>query len=420
MKKYGRDNRPYVKPVTRIELNESNTRLRWILAVVLLCIAVVAIAIGLMSALDVEPGWQTVTVSSDQPNCSGDFTLLYDFRDSGGGAAAQLRQLTNLYTQATEEAYRTFTPDLLEEGLHNIAYLNAHINETVTVEEALYQALTLVKAYGDRHVFLAPAMVEYNRVFRSESDAEAALYDPAGNAETARYLQELAQFAGDPAQISLELQENCQVQLKVSPEYLAFAEENGIEVFLDFGWMTNAFIADYLAEVLTGSGYTKGYLASFDGFTRNLDGRGEEYTFNVFHREGMDIYLPARMHYAQPTSIVFLRDYPMVEKDKWRYYGFASGEIVTSLLDPVDCRSKSALGELVSYSTETGCAEILVQTAPVFIADDFAAEALKTLAESNVYSIWCEGTVIKYNDADLQLELLTEEAGSHYSAELVK
>lgn len=420
MKKYGRDKRPHVKPVTRIELNESNTRLRWIVIVVLLSIAVVSIVVGLMSALNVEPGWQMVEVTSDQPNCSADFVMQYDFSDSGSEATGQFRQLTNLYTEATEEAFRIFSPDLLEAGVNNVAYLNAHINETVTVDETLYRALELVEKYDDRHVFLAPAMVEYNRVFLSENDAEAAIYDPTRSPEMTAWLRELAQFAGDPEQIGLELLGENLLRLNVAPEYLAFAQENGIETFLDFGWMTNAFIADYLAETLISGGFTKGYLASYDGFTRALDSRGESYSFNIFHRNGTDIYMPAQMHYAQPTSIVFLRDYPMVEKDRWHYYGYESGEIVTALLDPADGLCKSALSDLVSYSSQTGCAEILLQTAPVFITETFRPETLKTLADSGVYSIWCEGTTIKYNEETLNLELLDEETGNRYSASLEK
>lgn len=420
MKKNGRDNRPYVKPVKRIELSEKNIKLRWIAIVVLLSIAVVAIMTGLMSVLNTEPGWQTVEVSSDQPNCSSEFTLMYDFSDADGAATAQFRQLTSLYTETTEKAYRIFSPDVLEAGLYNVAYLNAHVNETVTVEEPLYRALTLVEQYADRHVFLDPAMTEYNRVFLCETEGEAALYDPARNPETTQWLGELAQYVNDPEMVSIETLGENQVRLNVSDAYLAFAEGNGIETFLDFGWMTNAFIADYLADVLIENGFTCGYLASYDGFTRNLDGRGDGYSFNLFDRKDTGINMPAQMQYSGPMSIVFLRDYPMVELDRWHYFAFESGEVVTAMLDPKDCMSKSSAHNLVSYSEDLGCGEILLRTAPLFVADRLDTQKLIAMAEDGVYSVWFEGWNLMCSDPALELTINAEGGGETYTRALAK
>ena len=420
MRKNSRDNRPYVKPVKRIELSEKNIMLRWIAIVVLLSIAVVAIITGLMSALNTEPGWQAVEVSTDQANCGDEFTLMYDFSNSGSAATAQYKQLTSIYSEAAVIGYRIFNPNLLEEGLCNVAYLNANINETVTVDETLYEALVLVTEYGDRHVFTAPAMVEYNRVFLCENEAEAAIYDPARNPETVEWLAELAQYVNDPEMISLEMLGGNQVRLNVSGAYLTFAEENEIETFLDFGWMTNAFIADYLADVLTENGYTNGYLTSYDGFTRNLDKRGQSYTVNIFDAQGTEIYMPTRMYYNQPMSIASLRSYPMDQLDKWHYFAFESGQVVTAFLDPADCMSKSATENVMSYSTEYGCAEILLQTASLFLADSFNTTAVNTLAESGIYSIWFEDWTQKYNDASIVLEANAEGGAELYTCSLEK
>lgn len=403
MSKHARDRRPYVKPVKRIELSEKNIKLRWILIIVLLSIAVVSIMIGLFSALNTEPGWQEVEANSQDANCAGDFVLMYDFSDAGSAATDQNKQLIALYTEATETAYRIFTPDLLEEGLYNVAYLNAHVNEAVTVDETLYQALELTAKYGDRHVFTAPAMAEYSRVFLCENEAEAAIYDPTQNPETTAWLKELGSFINDPEKISLEILGNGQVRLNASDDYLSFVEEHEIEKLFDFGWMTNAFIVDYLAEVLTENGFTCGYLASYDGFTRNLDSRGNMYSFNLFDRQGSNIELPAQMQYDQPISIVFLRDYPMTEEDKWHYFAFTSGEILTAMLDPADCMSKSAVHNLVSYSYESGCGEILLQTASLFTADSFDTAALDALVQRDIYSFWVENKTMRYNDPAIML-----------------
>lgn len=412
MKRTVGDNRPHLKPVTHVELSDEHVKLRGILAIAFLLLGVGLLAYALTSALSVEAGWQEVEVSSSQMNCSGDFVLMYDFSGSSSSATVQYKRLTNLYTEATEDAFLLFTPNVLEDGVGNVTFLNAHVNETVEVEEALYQALELVAAYSDRHVFQAPATGMYNLVFYSGSDEEAASFDPARNADNAAWLRELAQYVSDPEAIWLELLGDNQVRLNVSDDYLRFAEENEIETFLDFGWMTNAFIADYLADVLAENGFCSGYLVSYDGFARNLDQRGTNYTLQIFDRQGSEICVPAQMYYTAPASIVYLRNYPLAEEDMWHYYTYSSGEIVTIFLDTADCMSKSATDNLVSYSADLGCAEILLQTADVFIAETFQTEKLEALAAGGVFSIWCEGQVIRYNDADLTLEL-TE--GSQYT-----
>ena len=125
-----------------------------------------------------------------------------------------------------------------------MGYLNGHVNEIVTVDPALYKALTVLTQYDCRYAYLAPAYAEYDRVFSAESDAEAARYDPAGDPELAEYLAEIAAFAGNPEMVNLEILGDNRVRLTVSTEYLKFTEENEIETVLDFGWMKNAFIAD--------------------------------------------------------------------------------------------------------------------------------------------------------------------------------
>ena len=169
--------------------------------------------------------------------------------------------------------------------------------------------------------------------------------------------------------------------------------------------MKNAFIADYLAQVLTDHGFTNGYLVSFDGFTRNLDTRGNTYAFNVFDRMGKDIYTPAVLTYTAPASIVSLRDYPLSKSDVWHYYAFQNGRIANLLVDPADGMCKASLDSLVSYSADQSCAELLLQMIPVFISDDFSAEQVKMLMPAGIHSIWCEDSTVYYTDAQANLAI---------------
>ena len=99
MKKNGKDSRPGLPPIRKIEVSEEQKGLRIALAAVFLAIGAVAIIIGLVSLLNTEPGWQEVQINANGANCAGEFVLMYDFSDAGSSASAVNKRLTSLYSQ---------------------------------------------------------------------------------------------------------------------------------------------------------------------------------------------------------------------------------------------------------------------------------------------------------------------------------
>ena len=395
----------------QLVLSDKNRKLRLILLCVFLLIAIIAFTVGLFAALDTEPGWGAVECSASEVNCSSDFIFSYCYGQTAENPASEQKRLSNFYSQAATDAWRIFHTD--------VAAINSQVNTTLTVDPALYEAFSLIRQYGSRCLYLGPVYEAYGNLFVAQSDGEAAQYDPAQDAEQAAYLTELTAFTSDPSMVDLQLLPDHQVRLVVAPEYLEYAQANEITQFLDFGWTANAFIADYLADVLTEAGFTNGFLASYDGFTRNLDDRGEEFSLNLFSRRETSIYLAGTMQYNQPISIVFLRDYPMSQRDQYSYYTFQSGHIVSAMVDPSDGLCKSATDSLVSYSYDLGCAEVLLQQIPLFVADSLDTEALAAMHGDGISSIWFDGTVLSCNDADMQIKL-NPESGVDYTLEYVK
>lgn len=418
MSKNARDNRPYIRPVTKLELSEKNIKFRWIAIVLLLSIAVLAIGYGFHSALSVEPGWEQVTVHPEEVNCSEDFVLMYDFGRGDINPTAAYKKLEILYRDLTVSAYRLFSPEAAPGG--NVRGLNDAPNTPVTVSPELYTALSQVVRYNNRHVFLAPVTALYKPVFLSEGDGEARAFDPMFDEELAQLAGETASYCSDPAHISLALLGDNRVQLTVSQEYLAFAEEYGIEVFLDFGWMTNAFLADYLADSLADAGFSFGYLVSYDGFTRNLDTAGGNYSVNFFDRQARDVLMPATLNYSGPMSIVSLRDYPLSEEDRWHYYSYETGEITTVFLDPADGVSKAAVDSLMAYGADMRCSEILLRVAPLFIGETLDTDSLMDLGQEGIYTIWGEGDRIFHTQENPNLILRSDSGGEGYSLSFVK
>ena len=215
----------------------------------------------------------------------------------------------------------------------------------------------------------------------------------------------LANYANDPEQIALQLLGENKVCLAVSEEYLAFARAQEIANFIDFGWLRNAFIVDYIADLMMEAGLTNGFIASADGFTRNLDCRDNVYQQNLFNfgQEGID--WAGVMDYSGPKSLVFLRSYPMYDESFHRYYCYEDGRIVTAMIDPADGQSKASLPNLVSYSETASCGQLALAVMPVFVADDFAVEGLNALTSRDIYSIWFQGKQLHFNQPDLSVAL---------------
>lgn len=413
MSKKPRDNRPYLPPIRKIELSEGNIRLRWILVAVLLAVAILAFGYGLSTMMNTQPGWQEVDVLSDQPNCSSSFKLMYDFSSYGGNASVENKRLIEVYSRACEEAFQTFSPDV--EGQGNLNWLNRHVNQRVTVSPTLYHALELLVQYNNRCIFLAPVYAEYNRVFLCETDGEAAIYDPRRSPETGEYVQMLMHYVSDPEHVRLELSADNQATLSVSDAYLSFAEEYGIESFLDFGWMQNAFIADYLARMLEQEGFQKGYLSSYDGFTRNLDPEGQPFSMQIFDRQENTLYVPAEITYTGRRSIVFLRDFPVNDLDRWHYYVYEDGQISSILLNPETGSGAVSVSSLLSLSEEMSCSQLLMEMIPVFLAEGEASGIADSLQSSNFQSIWCKDGKIFYNHASAEPKLLDVGVKNGYS-----
>lgn len=380
----------------RIEVEDKHLKLRIVLMVLAIIIAVTAFSYGIHALLRRNSGWQSVDAYPDGVDCSGDFTLQYYFDAVGASATVEYKAVSAVYTTALEEAYQLYYP---EGGL---AEINAHPNEDVEVAPALYRAIETIQAAGNRSMYLAPVYVEYDRIFLHQNEDEAARYDPGQDDEIAAYVAELASFANDPTQIDLELLDGNRVRLNVADDYLAYAKENGITEYLDFGWMKNAFITDYIADVLIQSGYKTGYIASYDGFTRNLD-ESQSYSFNLFDRLDDAVYCPAVMSYKGPMSIVYLRNYPLSNADRWHYFSFSNGRIASVYVDPEDGMSKSSTDNLVAYSAGASCAELLLEIAPIYLTNVLDEAALEMLAEQQIYTVWFEGPVLKHTQESLQL-----------------
>ena len=407
MSNYARDKRPRgIKPVQRIELSEKDAKRQWILLAVFVAIALVAFGYGIYSFLisEKEPqeGWQVIESNTDAALCGDDFIFHYYWEK--GNAKADYQRLVSIYTEAIKTADRLFCmdSDVLEDK--NLKAINANVNEEVEIDAALYRALECFVSSADRYLYMAPIHVEYRDTFFGNGNVPIiGELDPYENAETATYYAALMAYANDPASISLELLGNNRVKLVVSDAYLAFADANAIDAWIDFFRLRNAVIVDYLADVLTEAGFTYGSISSYDGYVRNLDTRDNSYAYNLFDRIGNEVGPVARLGYTGATSIVYLRNYPLGEQDARSFY-LAFDRIIPPYVDPTDGKYRTAFDGLISLSGAHTCTEIALQLMPIYVADSADEYALNALTAQGIYSAWCLGydSIIRYNHESLK------------------
>lgn len=384
----------------KIELSKENTALRAVAAAVFLLIGVGALAYAVSQFFSTEPGWQAIQAgTSGGPTCGDEFVFLYEAGASGRSARKEGQDLNELYTQACRTAFQLFHTEMSFEGVVNLKEINDRPNEALEVDPALYRAFEAVREAGDRNVYLGPVYARYGDLFDCEDDSQLADFDPRLSPEVAEEYAAVAAYARDPASIDVELLGGSQIRLRVSENYLAYARENGIQRFLDFGWMENAFIADYLADTLAENGFTNGAVSSVDGFARCLDGREGRYGLNLMGllEDGRAVQA-GTMEYQGPMSLVSLRSFPAAAGDEARCYRLKNGETRTMYLDPADGLCRGVADFLAVYAGDWSCARLAMEAAPVFIAETLDREALERLSAEGVGAVSCQGRTIWTGD----------------------
>lgn len=420
MGRTARKKEPPVKPVQKIQLSEKNSQWRFVAFLIVVMIAVFAFGYGLTMLLNGEPGWREIEVpSSAEVNCSEDFIFQYYVGGSGASASADQRMVTSLYRDACVKAYQLFTIDAEFENINNMYYLNRHPNEVVEVDSVLYQALEKAMSYNNRNLFLAPVYEQYENLFYCNDDVETINYDPYQNDEIKAEFTRIAELISDKGMIDLQLLGDDQVMLYIADEYMQYANEVMITNYIDFNWMRNAFIIDYLADTMIEHQYTLGSISSCDGFVRNLDDSETGYSFNLYDRQGQTVYPAAVMQYNGAKSIVYLKNYPMTSLDAQWYYEMNNGEIRTMHLDVADGLCKSAVNNLVSYSDTAECADLLLQMIPVYISNQWEADKLSGWKEEGIFYVYFEDGVLYSNDNELVLDELYDKDGVQYTVAAV-
>lgn len=382
------NNNRHPKPVQRIEVSDKSPKWRLALTIFLGVFGVAVLTYSLVLFLNKEPGWVTIEPETKEPTCADEFVFQYNIGASGTSASLEYKSILSCYTDATKRAFQVFHNVQSFAGVINVRHINANPNKELKIEPVLYNAFETLQQANNRLIYLAPIYVDYNNLYSSNDDTLANEFDPATNAEAREYFDEVLKYINDADSVNIELLGDNTIRLNVSEEYLKYANENGIQDYIDFAWMKNAFIIDYLADTLIEKGFVYGSLSSYDGFVRNLDSvSDQEYYFNIFDRVDNRVVQKDALTYNGQISIVYLKNYMTNPLDKYHYYEFSDGRIYTPYIDIKDGRSKTSIDDIVCYSQSQSCTQMLMQMIPIYISDTFENDLIQKMESDGINCI---------------------------------
>ena len=421
MARTARDKRPYVKPVKKIELSDKNVKRRIIFVALFLVIGVLCITYGVSKILYTPSGWYQIEVDKNAgKNCGSDFVFYYNLGQNGNSATDERRNLKKLYGNACDLAYKLFTAQEEVEDCNNVYYINHNPNQIIQIEDTLYEAFEKLDKKKCRNIFLGPVLEHYNNLFFCEEEAQTIEYDPYNNQEIATYYKEISDFARDDKAINLELLGDNNIRLSVSDNYLKYAKENAIESYIDFGWLKNAFIADYLADVFIKNGYNYGIISSYDGFSRTFVDNEEVSQVDLDALYDGTVYPAASYQFSGSMSSVTMRNYGVVSKDVSNYYIMSDGSRRNQYIDIADGKSKASMDQLSMLSKDKTCVDIAFEMLPVYISEQFEEQECKSLLEKGIFSIYCKDKVIYYNSNEISIGNLYEKDNTKFTTLFVE
>lgn len=125
-------------------MSDKHTALRIVCFVICILFAVVAMSYAVYRLVTRPSGWTTIKAAvTGEDNCTDELLLQYDIglRDDIS-TTTEYKQLAEMYSNLCSEAYRIFQSDEEYFGADdapaaNLAYLNKHPNEVVTVDSCV-------------------------------------------------------------------------------------------------------------------------------------------------------------------------------------------------------------------------------------------------------------------------------------------
>ena len=313
-----------------IQVNTKHVKLRLVLFILAVVIAVGAIGYGVSSLGKKAPGYYRVEANADEEliRLSRSLDFEYKFQGSSAEINAELRQLQALYGASLRRCSRLLDAESTYTGVINPAEINANLGRELQLGEELFEVLTDAwektqegKGYN---LFAGPLYAEWNSILIL---ADPEPFDPTADAGEAERLARLAEMVNDPSNFTFEVVDEARhaVRFDVSEALLTLLRDYELDCpILDLGLLHDAWLLRLIARELEAQGYDNGYLTAASGVTVSLSGHsGGEYCLYGF--DGKYVEPAAVLPVEGGTAFSLFRAFAM-EGESFGYYAAETAE----------------------------------------------------------------------------------------------
>ncbi len=254
-------------------LKDRKTKIRFVLFIIAVIVAVTSITYGVVQIGHKDPGYHTIELELDDsvPYYSNGVTFSHYFDGSSDEIKAALKYATGEYTFAMKESFR------LLDGVNtydvtpgNIAALNKSGGEKIKVGSALYSVLK--DAYSKTleqkgfNMFAGPYYALWQELLYN---FDGAGFDPLVNSDEFELIEKFSKLVNDIGSFELTFDDTAQtVSFKAPAELKALLEDYGMNYpIIDLNVMYDAYRLEMVADMLETAGLDAGYLADESGVT---------------------------------------------------------------------------------------------------------------------------------------------------------
>lgn len=400
------------KPVEKIEINIKHVKLRFFIVIVLVLVVIGVGVYMLVSSLTETDGWKDIPVNSnlEHYNYGDEFYFQYNLGKSGKGATEEFKELQQVYSESIISTSKDLSSYDSYEDVHNVYYINSHINEDIVVSDYLFDALNKVLEKEPNFLYYGPIHSEYEKFLLTAKEATAKSFDPHYSLELSNYYTRVIEKINN-GDISISLnQENKSVRLNVNEEYknliIENTTENTVPHYIDFGWLKEPLIMDYLYDKLTSLGFIYGYITTYRGCFMNLY-KNFNYQLNINNYIDNVSQRSARMTIINPMRGIQFRNFSVYDSyDLYHLFTYKDGVSRTDYINYSDGLDYASIDSLTCYSYNLSLTEIALAGVKVYSNNVFNMESL--LSNTNIESVWVLNKQLKYTDKKVEVITLNK------------
>lgn len=262
-----------------LKVSSKHLKTRIFIFVLAFLLAIFSFSYGVYSISKKEPGIYEIEAirNDDVKFYNSGIKLYYYLEGNSNQIKSNLESISNLYSNSLVNIHCLLNNKNTYENYKNIAYINKHLNEDITLDETLFNII--LDAYDKTlqnngyNMFAGPLFESWNSILNS---FEQASYEPINNPFEKERIETITELINEPNNISIDVIDHNKriIRVNVSKEIIDVLNKYEYEYgLIDLNLLKDAYIAQFLNEELNKYEFTDGYIQFDSGLLMNMSSR---------------------------------------------------------------------------------------------------------------------------------------------------